>query len=184
MNPRFTSVLILSMLLSMNIQIANAISFEGSINTGILEYRGATERDGYLLGLNSNVFIFSDFAISLTQNISFLDEGVYKGQKYTNSARILNSSLGIVYLIDIMTLIPFIKGSGDIYSGNFINSENFDYGYSLGAGVRYEKLPFAIAFELSYSQLYKTTTQWPSIILFSISTGVTTNRNKNKELTL
>ena len=183
MNLRFTSLLALFLII-LNTSTSNAISFEGSMNTGILEYRGNTERNGYLLGLNTKVFIYSDLALSLEQNLVFLEEGIYRGQKYTNNARILNSSIGIIYLVDVMTLVPFIKGRAEIHSGNILNNENFDYGYSLGAGVRYERLPFTISVELSYTQLYRTTTQWPSIILFTINPGLSSNRNKNKELFL
>ncbi len=159
-----------------------AVSFDGLISAGSFEYRGATERDGYLLGLNTNIFFFSDFALSLRGNIMNLDAGVYKGEKYANDARILNYSAGILYVVDVMTLLPFKRADAEFYSGNFINDEKLDYGYSMGAGIRYERAPFIIMLELSYKQLYKTTNQWPSIILFTIGTGILSNREKDKEL--
>ncbi len=158
-----------------------ALSFDGLLHTGALEYRGPTERNGYTLGINTDIFIFSDLALSLSENISILDAGVYRGQKYANDARLLNTSLGIIYIVDIMTLFPYIKVCGEYYRGNFLNDEDYDYGYSMGAGVRYERLPILLIFELSYKQLYRTTTQWPSIILFTIGAGISSDRSKNNE---
>ncbi|MCX7959559.1 MAG: hypothetical protein N3B13_10985, partial [Deltaproteobacteria bacterium] len=94
---------------------------------------------------------------------------------------LINTSLGLVFIVDIMTLLPYIKVCGEFYKGNFLNNSNYDYGYSMGAGLRYERLPLLLTFELSYKQLYKTTTQWPSIILFTVGTGVASGREKDRE---
>lgn len=158
-----------------------ALSFDGLITIGPLEYRGATERNGYLLGLNTNIFLFSDLALALRGNVIDLDSGLYKEREYASTAKIINFSAGLLYIVDTMTLIPFIRADAEFYSGNFTNKENMDYGYSIGAGVRYEREILIFMFELAYKQLYKTTTAWPSIILFTINIGFSTDRKDNKE---
>jgi hypothetical protein len=177
---RLTSTTLFVFLLLISLDVS-ALSFDGFLNTGALEYRGPTERNGYLLGINTNIFIFSDLALSLSENISLLDAGVYKGQKYANDAKLLNTAVGLTYIVDIMTLLPFIKVCGEYYKGNLLNDEEYDYGYSISAGVRYERLPILLIFELAYKQLYKSTTQWPSVILFSIGAGLSSDRSKEKE---
>lgn len=158
-----------------------SLAFDASLNTGVFEYRGITERNGYILGLNTGIFLMSDIAITLSENISFLDKGSYREKKYADSSSLLNSSLGIMFIVDRMTLMPYIKICGELYKGNILNDINYDYGYSLGAGLRYEKSFYTITIELSYKQLYKTTTEFPSIILFTIGGGVTSEREKEKE---
>ncbi len=160
------------------------LSIDASINTGIFEYRGPTERNGYALGINTNLFFFSDLALSIGENISYLESGIYKGQKYANEATLVNSTLGLMFIVDNMTLNPFIKISSEFYKGNFLGNSNYDYGYSISAGIRYEKFNSFLTIEMAYKQLYKTTTEWPSIILFTIGAGSGSNRNKNKEIEL
>lgn len=157
------------------------LSFDASLNTGVFEYRGPTERNGYLIGISTNLFLFSDLALTINESISHLESGVYRGQKYANEASLVNTSVGLAFVVDVMTLLPYIKVSGEFYKGNFLNNENYDYGYSMGAGLRYERLPVFLTFELSYKQLYKTTTEWPSIILFVIGVGFSSDRGKNRE---
>ncbi len=157
------------------------ISFDAALNTGAFEYRGPTERNGYLLGISTNLFLFSDLALTINESISHLESGIYRGQKYANEASLVNTSLGLLFVVDVMRLLPYIKVTGEFYKGNFLNNENYDYGYSMGAGLRYERLPVFLTFELSYKQLYKTTTEWPSIILFTIGSGFASDREKDRE---
>gem|GEM_PF-2716592 len=161
-----------------------ALSFDGYIETGVFEYRGPTERNGYILGINTDLFLFSDLALTLSESISWLNAGIYRGQEYAQEGRLINSSLGLLFIMDIMTLLPYFKICSEFYKGNFLDNENYDYGYSMGGGLRYERNPLTMIFELSYKQLYKTTTQWPSIILFTIGVGLSTDREKDRETEL
>lgn len=161
-----------------------ALSFDGLITIGPLEYRGATERNGYLLGLTTNIFLSSDLALALKGNVIDLDASVYKLREYASIAKITNFSAGLLYIVDVMTLIPFIRADAEFYSGNFTDKENMDYGYSVGAGVRYEREILILMFELAYKQLYKTTTAWPSIVLFTIGIGCSTDRKDNKDASI